>query len=121
MKLLVIGSGMMGSAAAYDMARNPEVTSVTIADSDHKRAKEVAARLNKLLGSKKITAEKVDASSEKSAYKLMRGHAACLSAVPYFFNLGLAKAAIKAKCHFGDLGGNNVVVRKTLDLAKKAE
>jgi lysine 6-dehydrogenase len=121
MKLLVIGSGMMGSAAAYDMARNPEVTSVTIADSDHKRAKEVAARLNKLLGSKKITFEKVDASSEKSAYKLMRGHAACLSAVPYFFNLGLAKAAIKAKCHFGDLGGNNVVVRKTLDLAKKAE
>jgi len=121
MKLLVIGSGMMGSAAAYDMARNPEVTAVTIADSDHKRAKEVAARLNKLLGSKKITAEKVDASSEKSAYKLMRGHAACLSAVPYFFNLGLAKAAIKAKCHFGDLGGNNVVVRKTLDLAKKAE
>src|SRR3954471_10061237 len=121
MKLLVIGSGMMGSAAAYDMAGNPDVTSVTIADSDHKRAKEVAARLNKLLGSKKITAEKVDASSEKSAYKLMRGHAACLSAVPYFFNLGLAKAAIKAKCHFGDLGGNNVVVRKTLDLSKKAE
>ena len=120
MKLLVIGSGMMGSAAAYDMARNPEVKGVTIADSDHKRAKEVAARLNKLLGSKKITPEKVDASSERSVYKLMRGHAACLSAVPYFFNLGLAKAAIKAKCHFADLGGNNVVVRKTLDMAKKA-
>jgi lysine 6-dehydrogenase len=121
MKLLVIGSGMMGSAAAYDMARNPNVAAVTIADSDHKRAKETATRLNKLLGSKTITAEKVDASSEKSAYKLMRGHAACLSAVPYFFNLGLAKAAIKAKCHFADLGGNNVVVRQTLDLAKKAE
>jgi lysine 6-dehydrogenase len=121
MKLLVIGSGMMGSAAAYDMARNPDVNTVTIADSDHKRAKEVASRLNKLLGSKKISAEKMDAASEKSAYKLMRGHAACLSAVPYFFNLGLAKAAIKAKCHFADLGGNNVVVRKTLDLSKKAE
>jgi len=121
MKLLVIGSGMMGSAAAYDMARNPEVKSVTLADTDYKRAKEAAARLNKLTRDKKIEAEKVDASSEKSAYKLMRGHAACLSAVPYFFNLGLAKAAIKAKCHFADLGGNNVVVRKTLELAKKAE
>ncbi len=121
MKLLVIGSGMMGSAAAYDMARNPDVKSVTLADSDYKRAKEAAARLNKLLGTKKINAEKVDASSEKSAYKLMRGHAACLSAVPYFFNLGLAKAAISAKCHFADLGGNNVVVRKTLELSKKAE
>jgi lysine 6-dehydrogenase len=121
MKLLVIGAGMMGSAAAYDMARAEGVDSVTLADSDHKRAKEAAKRLNKLTGNDKIKAEKVDASSEKSAYKLMRGHAGCLSAVPYFFNLGLAKAAIKAKCHFADLGGNNVVVRKTLELAKKAE
>jgi lysine 6-dehydrogenase len=121
MKLLVIGSGMMGSAAAYDMARVPGVESVTLADSDHKRAKEAATRLNKLNKSEKIRAAKVDASSEKSAYKLMRDHQGCLSAVPYFFNLGLAKAAIKAGCHFADLGGNNVVVRKTLELAKKAE
>ncbi len=121
MKLLVIGAGMMGSAAAYDMARNASVDSVTLADADFKRAKEAAKRLNKLTKNDNIEPEKVDASSEKSAYKLMRGHAACLSAVPYFFNLGLAKAAIKAKCHFADLGGNNTVVRKTLDLAKKAE
>jgi lysine 6-dehydrogenase len=121
MKLLVIGAGMMGSAAAYDMARQPGVDSVTLADSDSKRAKESAKRLNKLTKTDKIQPEKVDASSEKSAYKLMRGHAACLSAVPYFFNLGLAKAAIKARCHFADLGGNNVVVRKTLELSKKAE
>jgi lysine 6-dehydrogenase len=121
MKLLVIGSGMMGSAAAYDMALNPDVKSVTLADSDYKRAREAAARINKLTRNKKVEAGKVDASSEKSAYKLMRGHAACLSAVPYFYNLGLAKAAIKAKCHFADLGGNNVVVRKTLELSKKAD
>lgn len=121
MKLLVIGSGMMGAAAAYDMARNPNVASVTLADANHKLAKDAAARLNKLIGTKKIGPGKVDASSESAACKLMRGHDACLSAVPYFFNLGLAKAAIKAKCHFADLGGNNVVVRKTLDLSKKAE
>lgn len=121
MKLLVIGAGMMGSAAAYDMAREAGVESVTLADSDFKRAKETAKRLNQLNQNKKIVAAKVDASREKSAYKLMRGHAGCLSAVPYFFNLGLAKAAIKAKCHFADLGGNNVVVRQTLELARKAE
>ena len=121
MRLLVIGAGMMGSAAAYDMARHHGVESVTLADSDHKRAKQAAKRLNKLAKTDKIKPEKVDASSERSAYKLMHGHAACLSAVPYFFNLGLAKAAIKARCHFADLGGNNVVVRKTLELAKKAE
>jgi len=39
MKLLVIGSGMMGSAAAYDMALQGHVDSVTLADNDLKRAK----------------------------------------------------------------------------------
>ena len=51
----------------------------------------------------------------------MRGHDAALSAVPYFLNLGLAKAALEARCHFADLGGNNTVVRQELGLAEKAE
>jgi lysine 6-dehydrogenase len=121
MKLLVIGSGMMGSAAAYDMARQAHVESVTLADSDHSRAKDVAARVNKITGEKKVRAVALDASSEKAAAKLMRGHDAALSAVPYFLNLGLAKAALAARCHFADLGGNNTVVRQELELDKKAE
>jgi lysine 6-dehydrogenase len=121
MKLLVIGSGMMGSAAAYDMARQSQVVSVTLADSDIKRAREVGARVNKIIGEKKVRAIELDAASERSAAKLMRGHDAALSAVPYFLNLGLAKAAITARCHFADLGGNNTVVRQELALAKKAE
>lgn len=121
MKLLVIGSGMMGSAAAFDMARQPDVDAVTLADSDLKRAREVAARVNKITGQKKVRAVGLDASSEKAATKLMRGHDGALSAVPYRLNLALAKAAIEARCHFADLGGNNTVVRQELALAKKAE
>lgn len=41
--------------------------------------------------------------------------------VPYFLNLGLACAAVEARCHFADLGGNNTVVRQELALGKKAE
>jgi lysine 6-dehydrogenase len=121
MKLLVFGAGMMGSAAAYDMARSSEVEAVTLADSDVKRAQAQAKRLNKLVGSKKIRATKTDVSKPSAAAKLMRGHAAALSAVPYFYNLGLAKAAIEAKCHFADLGGNNTVVRQEHALSKQAE
>jgi lysine 6-dehydrogenase len=51
----------------------------------------------------------------------MRGHDAALSAVPYFLNVRLARAAIEAHCHFADLGGNNTVVRQELALSKKAE
>ena len=121
MKFLVIGAGMMGSAAAYDIAQSPEVESVTLADTDGKRAKEAAARVNKLAKSKKVQPAKVDATKESAVVKLMRGHVAALSAVPYFYNLGLCKAAIKAGCHFADLGGNNTVVRKELKLDKEAK
>ena len=54
MKLLVIGSGLMGSAAAYDMAKQSDVELVTLVDADAKLAKSTTARLNKLLGGKKI-------------------------------------------------------------------
>ncbi|MGB9206005.1 MAG: saccharopine dehydrogenase C-terminal domain-containing protein [Terriglobales bacterium] len=121
MKLLVIGSGMMGSAAAYDMARQGQVDSVTLADSNLKLAKDVAARVNRITNDKKVRAVALDAAKEKDAARLMKGHDGTLSAVPYFLNLGLAKAAITAGCHFADLGGNNTVVRQELALAKQAE
>ena len=121
MKLLVIGSGMMGSAAACDMARQGQVDSVTLADNDLKRAKDVAARVNRITADKKVRAVALDASKEKEAARLMKGHDGALSAVPYFLNLGLAKAAISAGCHFADLGGNNTVVLQELALAKQAE
>src|SRR5579864_4580715 len=120
-KLLVIGSGMMGSAAAFDMARQSQVESVSLADCDLKRAREVAARVNKINGDKKVRAVTLNASSQKAAVRLMRGHNAVLSAVPYRLNLGLAKAAIEARCHFADLGGNNTAVRQELALAAQAE
>lgn len=121
MKLLVIGSGMMGSAAAYDMARNPQVSHVTIADKDLNAAREVAARINQRTGTEKVRSVRLDASNTRAAAKLMRSHDAALSAVPYFFNFGLAEAAVEAQCHFADLGGNNTVVRRELALAGSAE
>jgi lysine 6-dehydrogenase len=121
MRLLVIGSGMMGSAAAYDMARTAEVSAITLADNDFKRAREVAARVNKITDDKKVRPVALDANDQKAAAKLMRRHDGALSAVPYFLNLGLAKAAVEARCHFADLGGNNTVVRQELALSDKAE
>ncbi|HXY51980.1 MAG TPA: saccharopine dehydrogenase C-terminal domain-containing protein [Terriglobales bacterium] len=121
MKLLVLGSGMMGSAAAFDMVRQPEVAAVTLADSDLKRARQAAARINHIHGSNKVKAVQLDAAKEKAAARLMKGHDGVLSAVPYFLNLALARAAMEARCHFADLGGNNTVVRQELALSGRAE
>jgi lysine 6-dehydrogenase len=120
MRLLVIGAGMMGWAAAYDMARSPRVDAVTLADRDMGRAKDAAKRVNKLIRREKVTPKRLDASRASDTAKLMRGHDAVLSAVPYFFNVSLARAAIKERCHFADLGGNNTVVRQELAMDKQA-
>jgi lysine 6-dehydrogenase len=52
--------------------------------------------------------------------KLLRGHGVCVSCVPYMFNLGLTKAAIRARSHFCDLGGNNDIVASQLALGPRA-
>ncbi len=127
MKLVVIGGGMMGMAAAYDMARSPGVSEVTVADLNARRARDSARQITSLLRldrksilPAKVRSVRLDASNRKAAQKLMKQHDAVLSAVPYFYNVELAKAAISARCHFADLGGNNTVVRKEFALSKEA-
>lgn len=110
----------MGGAAAFDMARTERVEAITLADNDERRLSEAVERINRLTGSDKITAVKLDAADPRAARKIMRGHDGVLSAVPYFLNLELAKAAIAAGCHFADLGGNNAVVKQELELEEEA-
>jgi len=121
MKLLVLGAGMMGSAAAYDMARCARVESVTLADTDPKRAREAAAQINRMVEvPRRVRAVALDVEDTNAVKSLMARHEGALSAVPYFHNLKLAKAAVAAGCHFADLGGNNVVVKAELALEAHA-
>lgn len=102
----------MGRAAAFDMARSEHAQSVTLADNDKVRLDQAVAQVNQLTGSDKVRAAQLDAADTGAALDVMRGHDGVLSCVPYFYNLGLVKAAIKAGCHFADLGGNNTVVQQ---------
>jgi lysine 6-dehydrogenase len=120
MRVLVIGAGMMGWAAAFDMARTDRVEAITLADNDESRLSEVIERIQRLTGADKIAAVRLDAADPQAARKVMHGHDGVLSAVPYFFNLGLAKAAIAAGCHFADLGGTNTVVKQEFALEAEA-
>jgi len=103
---------MMGRAAAYDMARSQRVQSVTLADNDAARLEQAVAHVNQLAGGDKVRAVQFDAADSGAALEVMRGHDGILSCVPYFYNLGLVKAAIRAGCHFADLGGNNTIVQQ---------
>lgn len=120
MRILIIGAGMMGWAAAFDMARSERVQAVTLADKDGVRLFEAVERVNRLVGKKKVIGATLDAADSDAALKLMKAHEGVLSAVPYFYNLELANAAIRAGCHFADLGGNNAVVQQEYALEAEA-
>ncbi len=117
MKLLVLGAGRMGYGAAYDLVHNsPQVTSITVADSDGDKAKKLAAEI----GSQKLTAVRLDVSKYENTASLMEKHDSAISCVNYWYNLELSKIAIETETNFCDLGGNNYVVDDQLALNEKA-
>ncbi len=117
MKFLVIGAGMQAKAVAYDLVRQKDVHEVRIADIDPKRLR----RLKRVLQSRKVRTFVADAEDRERMAELMKPCDVAVSCVPYFFNLGLARAAIAARTHFCDLGGSNDVVHAELALGRQAE
>lgn len=108
MKFLVLGSGMMGFALAYDLARSEGTTSVTLADIDLERAQRAASKIRH----GRIVPVRVDVGDEASVAALMREHDGAAAAVSYRFNVSLTRAAITAGRPFVDLGGNDEVVAR---------
>lgn len=119
----IIGAGRQGTAAAFDLGRFGEAEAVIMADSDLEAARRAAARVNLLLKRDLAVAVAADASDPHALAGILRGSRAdaFLSAVPYFFNLGLTHAAIQAGAGMTDLGGNSDVVLQQLELAPEAE
>lgn len=115
MKMLVLGAGLQGSACAYDLLRDPDVSEVRIADL---HVDDLPSFLAGAPGAtKKLKPLKVDVRDRASVLAAMRGCDAAMSAIPYYFNFEMAQCAVEAGIHFSDLGGNTeiVVQQQTLD------
>jgi lysine 6-dehydrogenase len=105
MKLLVLGAGLQGCACAYDLLQNPAIT-VTLADV---RPAKLPPFLQRDWGGRLQTV-KLDVTDAGAVAQTFRGHAAVMSAIPYYYNAPMAKAAVEAGSHFSDLGGNTEIV-----------
>jgi lysine 6-dehydrogenase len=117
--MLVLGAGLQGSACAYDLLQNDEVTEVRLADLH-------TAHLPDFLGpysGKRLIPTPIDVRDHEAVGALMREADAVMSAIPFYFNLNLAKQAVAAGVHFCDLGGNTEIVfaQKELDSAACAK
>ncbi|HVE56973.1 MAG TPA: saccharopine dehydrogenase C-terminal domain-containing protein [Pyrinomonadaceae bacterium] len=118
MKILVLGAGRMGLGAVFDLVHNsPGVEAVTVADSDLKKAQDVAEKVN----SAKVTAHHIDVSNVSDVARLMESHDSAISCVNYWYNAELSRAAVATNTNFCDLGGNNYIVDEQLALDEEAK
>ncbi len=117
MRMLVLGAGLQGSACAYDLLQNDEVTEVRLADLN---TGHIAPFLAPYSG-KRLIPTPMDVRDRDAVRALMRESDAVMSAIPYYFNLDLARHAAETGVHFCDLGGNTDIVfeqKKLDDLAR---
>ncbi len=119
-RYVVLGAGRQGLAIAYDLGKFCEASSILLADRDARLAGQGARRVNRLLGGKLCAPAKADAGKPADLKRLFKGADCVVSAVPYYCNLGAARAAIAAGSHFCDLGGNTGVVLEELKLYDRA-
>ncbi len=107
MRMLVLGSGLQGSACAWDLL-NTSDAHVTLADLD---PDPLPAFLRGHKG-KRLKVVKLDARDARAVATVMTGHDVVMSALPYYLNGDLARIAVEVGVHFSDLGGNTEIVRE---------
>jgi len=119
MRMLVLGAGLQGSACAYDLLQNPDVKEVRLADLNVSHVADFLAPYS----GKRLIPTHLDVRDTAAVLAVMRESDAVMSAIPYYFNLDLARLAVEAGTHFCDLGGNTEIVfqQKELDAAAKAK
>ncbi len=119
-RYVVLGAGRQGTAAGYDFARHGEAVQVVMADADAAQAERSAARINALTGRDVAVPAVVDATDGEALRRLLEPADGVLSAVPYFFNLEITRAAIASRTHMADIGGHTQTVFAQLALDEQA-
>ncbi len=117
----ILGAGRQGTAAAYDLAKFGRAREIIMADFDRQTSQDAAQRVNRLVGRPVAQSLRLDVADLVALEKALRGVDVTLSAVPYYFNLEIAKACIAAGSSFCDMGGHTGVVRQQLALDAEAK
>jgi lysine 6-dehydrogenase len=117
MRMLVLGAGLQGTACAYDLLQDTDVEMVRLADIRIGHLPDFLAPFS----GPRLVPTPLDVRDTDAVLGAMRECDAVMSAIPYYFNLELARLAVEAGVHFADLGGNTEIVfkQKELDAAAR--
>jgi lysine 6-dehydrogenase len=104
-RMLVLGAGTVGRAAAWDLLGRGH--RVTAADISAEKAGRVGAEVG-------VPWLEIDVTDPGAVDTAMSNADCVVAAVPYHLGEPLSRAAIRNRCHYFDFGGNPTVVRRQL-------
>ncbi|MBN1661529.1 MAG: saccharopine dehydrogenase NADP-binding domain-containing protein [Anaerolineae bacterium] len=82
MRILVLGSGLMGPAAAYNAMGDPDVSQVTLCDASRPQLEAAMGKLEQMPGGEKVKAVVLDLADGPAAGRLLAGFDAVVAALP---------------------------------------
>lgn len=113
MRIVVLGgAGIIGRAIARDLASDPEVREIVVADLDVEGARRTAAAC----GRPGVVATGVDVTDRAALVALLHGAGCAVNAVQYYFNLPIMQACLEARVPYIDLGGLFHTTRRQLEM-----
>ena len=98
MNILLLGAGLQGRAALYDLVRSPDVRSVLVADLDIERLKSTTPELHH----EKVSCHVLDAADVARTVALIQRADAVIHLLPAQFRAQMARLAIENGAHFVD-------------------
>jgi len=117
----ILGSGMQGTCAAYDLARFGNADRILMGDTDLEQARRNAERVNGLANAPIAEAAEVNALDDASLSAFLEPAGVVLSCVPYWMHPRIAPIAIRTMTNMIDLGGDTAITWETLKFDEAAK
>ena len=102
----------MGQIIVQDLADTAKDTKIIIGDFNI----EGNERIAELIKRPNVEAEKIDIKNEEALIALLKKGQCVVNSTPYYFNVDVMRAALKAGCSYTDLGGLYHTTMKQLEL-----
>jgi len=103
MRILILGSGLMGPAAAWQALLDPQVQQVTIGDRNPAALAQALRRLPQLQADKRFATAILNVADPSSLEPLLAGHSVAISALPQAASAPVIRAAARAGVALVDL------------------
>ncbi|MBP7148322.1 MAG: saccharopine dehydrogenase NADP-binding domain-containing protein [Acidobacteria bacterium] len=120
MNVAVLGAGRQGTCAAYDLVAHGRAARVVLADASADQLAQAVARLQRLVPGTPVHTVLADGGDRAALAAALEGCRTAVCALPYRCAPVAARAAIDARCHLVDLGGNSAVSGSLFELHGEA-